>query len=62
MRDIIEKILVGDILMSNSFLVEGKTKIIEKTNDQNIIRIVTKDFLTGGDRSEEHTSELQSHS
>ena len=35
--------------MSNSFLVEGKTKIIEKTNDQNIIRIVTKDFLTGGD-------------
>ena len=49
MRDIIEKILVGDILMSNSFLVEGKTKIIEKTNDQNIIRIVTKDFLTGGD-------------
>ena len=49
MKDIIEKILVGDILMSNSFLVEGKTKIIEKTNDQNIIRIVTKDFLTGGD-------------
>ena len=49
MRDIIEKILVGDILMSNAFLVEGKTKIIEKTNDQNIIRIVTKDFLTGGD-------------
>ena len=47
MRDIIEKILVGDILMSKSFLVEGKTKIIEKTNDQNIIRIVTKDFLTG---------------
>ena len=46
MRDIIEKILVGDILMSNSFLVEGKTKIIEKTNDQNIIRIVTKNFLT----------------
>ncbi len=35
--------------MINSFLVEGKTKIIEKTNDQNIIRIVTKDFLTGGD-------------
>ncbi len=49
MRDFIEKILVGDILMSNSFLVEGKTKIIEKTNDQNIIRIITKDFLTGGD-------------
>ena len=49
MKDIIEKILVGDILMNNSLLVEGKTKIIENTNDQNIIRIVTKDFLTGGD-------------
>ena len=35
--------------MINSFLVEGKTKIIEKMNDENIIRIVTKDFLTGGD-------------
>ena len=30
MRDIIEKILAGDILMSNAFLVEGKTKIIVK--------------------------------
>ncbi|MFL2520368.1 MAG: phosphoribosylaminoimidazolesuccinocarboxamide synthase [Alphaproteobacteria bacterium] len=35
--------------MNDSILVEGKTKIIEKTNDQNIVRIVTKDFLTGGD-------------
>ena len=34
--------------MINSFLVEGKTKIIEKMNDENIIG-VTKDFLTGGD-------------
>ena len=35
--------------MNNSLLIEVKTKIIENTNDQNIIRIVTKDFLTGGD-------------
>ena len=41
--------------MINSFLVEGKTKIIEKMNDENIIRIVTKDFLTGGIQQEEIT-------
>lgn len=49
MRDITEKILVGDILVSKFSLIEGKTKILEHTRDENIVRIVTKDFLTGGD-------------
>ena len=43
MRDITEKILVGDILVSKFSLIEGKTKILEHTRDENIVRIVTKD-------------------
>ena len=29
--------------------MEGKTKTVEKTDDVNIVRMVSKDFLTGGD-------------
>ena len=35
--------------MSKENIVEGKTKTIEKTDDVNIVRMVSKDFLTGGD-------------
>ena len=35
--------------MNNNILIEGKTKIIEKTEDPHIVRMVAKDFLTGGD-------------
>jgi len=35
--------------MNKSIVIEGKTKVIESTNDANIIRVITKDFLTGGD-------------
>ena len=35
--------------MSNEKIVEGKTKTVEKTDDVNIVRMVSKDFLTGGD-------------
>ena len=35
--------------MSKENIVEGKTKTIEKTDDINIVRMVSKDFLTGGD-------------
>ena len=35
--------------MSKENIVEGKTKTVEKTDDINIVRMVSKDFLTGGD-------------
>ena len=34
---------------NSSVVVEGKTKIIESTNHQDVVRIISKDFLTGGD-------------
>ena len=34
---------------NSSVLVEGKTKIIESTNQPHVVRIISKDFLTGGD-------------
>lgn len=34
---------------NSSVVVEGKTKIIESTNQQDVVRIISKDFLTGGD-------------
>ena len=34
---------------NSSLVVEGKTKIIESTNQPNVVRIISKDFLTGGD-------------
>ena len=35
--------------MSKENIIEGKTKTVEKTDDVNIVRMVSKDFLTGGD-------------
>ena len=34
---------------NSSVLVEGKTKIIESTNQPHVVRKISKDFLTGGD-------------
>ena len=43
--------------MNNNILAEGKTKLIQKGNQPHTIKIVAKDFLTGGDaaRREEIT-------
>ena len=43
--------------MNNNILTEGKTKLIQKGNQPHTIKIVAKDFLTGGDaaRREEIT-------
>jgi len=35
--------------MNKSVLVEGKTKVIEPTDQPHIVRMIAKDFLTGGD-------------
>ena len=35
--------------VNNNILTEGKTKLIQKGNHAHTIKIVTKDFLTGGD-------------
>jgi phosphoribosylaminoimidazole-succinocarboxamide synthase len=35
--------------MDNTILIEGKTKIIEKGNQPHTIKMIAKDFLTGGD-------------
>ena len=35
--------------MKNNILIEGKTKLIEKGDLPNTIKMVAKDFLTGGD-------------
>ena len=43
--------------VNNNILIEGKTKLIQKGNQQHTIKMVAKDFLTGGDaaRKEEIT-------
>ena len=35
--------------MNRSKIVEGKTKIIEATDQPHLVRVIAKDFLTGGD-------------
>ena len=35
--------------MNNSKVIEGKTKIIESTDQPHVVRVIAKDFLTGGD-------------
>jgi len=35
--------------MENNILIEGKTKLIERGNQSHTVKMVAKDFLTGGD-------------